>query len=49
MKKIGSFETSGEQMNNDAAPYPKRLYSPGAPLPELQNSRLMSPFKNILK
>jgi hypothetical protein len=36
-----------EHLSNDAAPYPKRLYSPGAPLPELQNSRLMSPYKNI--
>jgi len=30
-----------EHLSNDTAPYPKRRYSPGAPLPELQKSRFM--------
>jgi hypothetical protein len=36
-----------EHVSDDAAPYPKRFYSPGAPLPELQNSRFMYPYKNF--
>jgi hypothetical protein len=34
-----------KHLSNDAAPYPKRLYSPGASLPEIQNSRFMYPYK----